>query len=549
MTEVSEASAADIDYDSDEGTVIAVNQYKIGKSLGSGAFADVRLAEIEKGDETEKFAVKIFSKRTLKKKRTMKKEAGKMKVHTALENVAREIAIMKKLNHPGLVRLFEVIDDGDEDELFMFLEFVGGGQVMDYDPKAKSYFTEKSETRLIAEADAKQYVAEMVLGLQYLWAQNICHRDLKPENILLTDDGKIKITDFGVSHMFKEGEEGKQKNLEGTYHFVAPECTTGEEYDVFGTDVWAIGVTLYTFLYGTLPFTNEGGGVTELLDAIRNTEVTFPEKTETEKSPAVSAEGIDIMKKMLTKDPAARLNRNDILNHVWLADADVDRSQSAEKIEVTDAEVNAAVTGKVSVMGLMILRAKLKRKLNVARKTIRLNKEHAAGTGAAAVKELKNGETDEGTAAVAVATADSADSAAGNAVAATAADSAAGNAADTAGKVPATPPPAEEAPKTTTDAPAQEAAAERRFVPSQRHYAKLLLRPNGTFAYVMNCKASVDSLTDGDCPDGFRIRGTYTENGNVCTLKPMTPSAFRAEHPEIKISDQDSDGGDDEDNY
>ena len=99
-----------------------------------------------------------------------------------------------------------------------------------------------------------------------------------------------------------------------------------------------------------------------------------------------------------------------------------------------------------------------------------------------------------------------------------------------------------------TDVSAGAATDERLFVPSQRTYAMLLLRPNGTFAYVINCKANVKGLTDGDAPGGMRVRGTYLEHGNVCTLKPMSPSTFRAGHPEITmIEDSDDDNSDDED--
>ena len=98
-----------------------------------------------------------------------------------------------------------------------------------------------------------------------------------------------------------------------------------------------------------------------------------------------------------------------------------------------------------------------------------------------------------------------------------------------------------------TNVSAGAATDERLFVPSQRTYAMLLLRPNGTFAYVFNCKARVDRLTDGDVPDGMRVRGTYLENGNVCTLKPMSPSTFRAGHPEITMIEDSDDNSDDED--
>jgi len=100
-----------------------------------------------------------------------------------------------------------------------------------------------------------------------------------------------------------------------------------------------------------------------------------------------------------------------------------------------------------------------------------------------------------------------------------------------------------------TDVSAGAATDERLFVPSQRTYAMLLLRPNGTFAYVINCKANVKGLTDGDAPGGMRVRGTYLEHGNVCTLNPMPPSTFRTGHPEITVyEDSDEEGFADEGN-
>ena len=126
--------------------------------------------------------------------------------HTAFDQVQKEIALMKKLNHPRLVTLYEVIDDESNDKLFMVIELVKGGQVMDWlGNEAQRYqahsilkgnSVEGGGTRM-TEASAKLVVRDVTRGLRYLHEQGVIHRDLKPENILIGSDGRAKIADFG----------------------------------------------------------------------------------------------------------------------------------------------------------------------------------------------------------------------------------------------------------------------------------------------------------------------------------------------------------------
>lgn len=155
--------------------------------------------------------------------------------------------------------------------------------------------------------------------------------------------------------MFQDGEQAQLKNLEGTYHFVAPECTTGETYDVFIADVWALGVTLYCFVYGVLPFFSADGGVNGLLEKIKEADPAYPE--------TASAEAIDLLKGLMAKDPEARLTMDAVVAHPWMKGVEVKHMEAREKIEVSEEEVNNAITINMSVLGLVTLQSKLKKRL------------------------------------------------------------------------------------------------------------------------------------------------------------------------------------------
>lgn len=276
-----------------------------GIILGSGAYATVRLAKrVTQEGKEELVAVKVFSKSLLKRMRTLEKnsETNKVQVRTALEKVEREIAIMKMMRHPNIVSLLEVIDSVSSDSLYMVLEYMPRGEIMSYMEgtgcfQRRSQNNTKSELLLLGclddgrrfdETHAALYFVDVLHGLCYLHQNGICHRDLKPENILVGADGQVKISDFGVSHFFREekveslptdeekqfhsalsmkgmSRRGMLTKLEGTWCFYSPEMcgvssfieddkSTRLSFSGYAADVWAAGVCLYIFVTGKLPF-------------------------------------------------------------------------------------------------------------------------------------------------------------------------------------------------------------------------------------------------------------------------------------------------------
>ena len=184
-----------------------------------------RTRSFDLDDETEEeelVAVKIFRKSLLKRIRTMErnKETKKMQVKTALEKVEREIALMKKLSHPNLVKFFEAIDSPDSGLLYMVIEYMPLGEILTYQnngtfrrkaPKAGMAPIPGLRDGHFDERHAALYFVDILHGLAYLHHHHIVHRDLKPENILLAASGMdargvAKLADFGVSHMFDEDE-------------------------------------------------------------------------------------------------------------------------------------------------------------------------------------------------------------------------------------------------------------------------------------------------------------------------------------------------------
>ena len=161
-------------------------------------------------------AVKIFSKSNLKRKRTIERDrsTNRVNVKTALQQVEREIALMKKLSHPNLVQLYEVINSPESDSLYMVLEYMPLGEILTFQEhdgtfKRSESLRHKQIKGLVNggyfdEEHAALYFVDILHGLAYLHQHHICHRDLKPENILLSDRGIAKVGDFGVSHIFEE---------------------------------------------------------------------------------------------------------------------------------------------------------------------------------------------------------------------------------------------------------------------------------------------------------------------------------------------------------
>ena len=288
-----------------------VNQYVILRKLGGGSYGKVKLAMNSDDNELyalchmsvitavpspiDRYAMKICYKSMLRKRR--------QGLGTALDDVMREIAIMRRLNHPNVVKLYEVINDPSEDRLFLVMEYMENGAVQ----------RDSRTLEALPEATVKKYLRDIVAGLDYLHAQRVIHRDLKHENLLVAADGTFKISDFGVSHAYAGDDDTLQQSA-GSPAFLAPElCAAGSVPHGRGVDVWALGVTVYCLLFGKVPWMAEN--VLEIYEKIRSDPLIIPQP--------VAADLEDFLRRVLDKDPAKRLTLAEIRTHPWFAAATV----------------------------------------------------------------------------------------------------------------------------------------------------------------------------------------------------------------------------------
>ena len=226
---------------------------------------------------------------------------------TEYDNVLREIAVMRTLRHRHVVRLHEVFDDEERDRLYMLLDLMPGGQLA------------PSQQRItpLALPHARACVRDIASGLAYLHAHNVVHRDIKPANILRSSDAPDAfwaIGDFGVSFVCEGGDDAISGNV-GTLPFKPPEAhsTSGGTFSGKAADVWSLGVTLFQMIYGDLPYY-----APDPLDfgaAVRDDPLILP-------APLPDSRVDDLLRRLLTKEPAQRITAAEVLAHPWLHDAD-----------------------------------------------------------------------------------------------------------------------------------------------------------------------------------------------------------------------------------
>ncbi|XP_041710924.1 MAP/microtubule affinity-regulating kinase 3 isoform X2 [Coregonus clupeaformis] len=262
-----------------------VGNYRLLKTIGKGNFAKVKLARhILTGREV---AIKIIDKTQLNP--------------NSLQKLFREVRIMKILNHPNIVKLFEVIET--ERTLYLVMEYASGGEVFDY---------------LVAhgrmkEKEARAKFRQIVSAVQYCHQKHIVHRDLKAENLLLDADMNIKIADFGFSNEFTMGN--KLDTFCGSPPYAAPELFQGKKYDGPEVDVWSLGVILYTLVSGSLPF--DGQNLKELRERVLRGKYRIPFY--------MSTDCENLLKRFLVLNPAKRGtlevredSENEIMKDRWI---------------------------------------------------------------------------------------------------------------------------------------------------------------------------------------------------------------------------------------
>ncbi|KAJ0582931.1 putative protein kinase CAMK-CDPK family [Helianthus annuus] len=268
------------------------DEYEVGDEVGRGHFGYTVSATCKSGDHAgEKVAVKVIPK-------------DKMTSAIAVEDVRREVRILRDLSghDDNLIRFYDAFEDNDH--VYMVMELCEGGELLDLMLSRGGKFTED---------ESKNMTIQILNVVAFCHLQGVVHRDLKPENFLLKskgDDSRLKAIDFGLSDFVKPDE--KLNDIVGSAYYVAPEVLL-RSYDT-EADVWSIGVISYILLCGSRPFwaRTESG----IFRAVLKTVPSFAETAWASRSPLAK----DFVKCLLTKDPRKRLTAAQALSHPWIRD-------------------------------------------------------------------------------------------------------------------------------------------------------------------------------------------------------------------------------------
>ncbi|CAK84768.1 unnamed protein product (macronuclear) [Paramecium tetraurelia] len=257
----------------------SIGNYILGKTIGEGTFGQVKLGQHTITNET--VAIKILEK-------------SKMKENIDYDRISREINCLKKLRHPNIIQIYEIVQTVNS--LYLIMEYAPGGEL----------FQVIIKNQRLNEKDAAEYMMQILSGVQYMHDNYVMHRDLKPENLLLDENNKIKIVDFGLSNQFKDGQ--LLKTACGSPCYAAPEMIQGKEYDPKSADTWSCGVILFAMVNGYLPF--EDKNLNLLYKKIMNCEYATPKYM----SPLCK----DLLEKILQVNPLIRYNIQQIVQHYWI---------------------------------------------------------------------------------------------------------------------------------------------------------------------------------------------------------------------------------------
>lgn len=279
-------------------------KYETGKELGSGSFATV--VEALNKDDKKSYAIKCIKKENLSEDDEV--------------DLMNEIDILQSINHPNIIRLYEVYNEADT--YYLVTELLQGGELFDR-IVAREAYTEK---------DARDVSKILLTAIDFCHKKKIVHRDLKPENLLLlheNTDSEIKLADFGFAKRLS-GQFSLRTQC-GSPSYVAPEILRGRFYGT-KVDMWSIGIILYVLLCGYLPFT---GSKPEIMyRRVVRGDYSFDE----EDWAGVTDDAKNLINCLLQIDPLKRINSDDALSHPWITYnaarlSKIDRSGSLRKLQ------------------------------------------------------------------------------------------------------------------------------------------------------------------------------------------------------------------------
>ncbi|KAF3769394.1 hypothetical protein M406DRAFT_44514 [Cryphonectria parasitica EP155] len=276
-----------------------IGPWQLGKTLGKGSSARVRLARHRVTHQS--VAVKIISKKT-----AYLSQAGsiaqldRLEKHSPAEEdgvrrlpvtVEREIAIMKLIEHPNIIQILDVWEN--RNEIYLILEYC----------ESSDMFSWINKYGPLSEHDTVYVFRQMMCAMEYCHSFNICHRDLKPENILLSDDGEVKIIDFGMAALHQNDQN--LRTACGSPHYAAPELLKSKTYRGDKADVWSMGVILYAMLAQRLPF--DDPHLPTILSLSKRAIYTMPDE--------LSRDAKDMIRRILVTDPDKRISIVEMWDH------------------------------------------------------------------------------------------------------------------------------------------------------------------------------------------------------------------------------------------
>ena len=258
-----------------------MGRYEIGKQLGQGTFAKVYYARnLATGQAV---AIKMINK-------------DKVTKVGLVEQIKREISVMRLVKHPNVLQLFEVM--ATKSRIYFVLEYAKGGELFDKIVKAGRF----------SEAAARRYFQQLISAVDYCHSRGVYHRDLKPENLLLDDNENLKVSDFGLSALANcTREDGLLHTTCGTPAYVAPEVLGRKGYDGAKADIWSSGIILFVLAAGYLPF--QEVNLIEMYRKISKAEFKCPRY--------FSAELRDLLRKILDPDHSTRITISRIKRSAW----------------------------------------------------------------------------------------------------------------------------------------------------------------------------------------------------------------------------------------
>ncbi|XP_027350655.1 CBL-interacting protein kinase 2-like isoform X8 [Abrus precatorius] len=259
---------------------VLMQRYELGRLLGQGTFAKVYHARnLVTGMSV---AIKVVDKEKALK-------VGMM------DQIKREISVMRLVRHPYVVELYEVM--ASKTKIYFVMEYVKGGEL----------FNKVAKGKLKMDV-ARRYFQQLISAVDYCHSRGVCHRDLKPENLLLDENENLKVSDFGLSALAESKcQDGLLHTTCGTPAYVSPEVISRKGYDGIKADIWSCGVILYVLLAGHLPF--HDSNLMEMYKKIGRGEFKFPKWF----APDVRR----LLSKILDPNPKTRISMAKIMESSW----------------------------------------------------------------------------------------------------------------------------------------------------------------------------------------------------------------------------------------